>query len=48
MSFFTPKTDLKRKQNCYIPDEKSDGLGIQRESCKEKWPIFFFFPTILG
>ena len=34
------------KKNCYlyIPDEKSHGLGTQREPCKNNG----LFPTILG
>ena len=44
-----PKADseVEKSKTAIIPDEKSHGLGTQRESpCKkEKWP---FFPTILG
>ena len=36
--------ELKKK---LLSDEKSHGLGTQREPCK-KMAQFFFFPTILG
>ena len=37
-----PKTDLDRVLKL-LPDEKSDGVGIQRESCEKN----NLFPTIL-
>ena len=47
------KTDLKNKGKkellSYIPDEESHGLGKQGESCnRKKWPIIYFYPTIVG
>ena len=38
-----PNTDLDKKSKP-LPDEKSYGLGIQRESCKKKC----HFTTVLG
>ena len=38
MSFLNPKTDICRKINL-LPDEKSHGLGMQREPCSKKPPV---------
>ena len=38
-----PKTDVEKNETANRPDEKSHGLGIQRESCKKKCPIIYLF-----
>ena len=40
-------TFLEKKMEL-LPDEKSHGLGTQRESCKEGVKKNVVFPTILG
>ena len=32
----TPTNDLEKKKNCFIADEKCHGLGVERESFKNK------------
>ena len=36
----------KKRKSCFIADEKSHGLGTQRESCKKN--DLLIVPTILG
>ena len=43
-----PKPDLGKTETAMTPDEKSHGLGAQRESSKPKWPIIHFFPDDFG
>ena len=35
-----PNTDLEKSKTAMIPDEKSHGLGTQRESCDGKVAYF--------